>query len=31
MPKKTVIWSPEARADLRAIDRETALRILRSI
>jgi hypothetical protein len=31
MPKKTVIWSKEARADLRAIDRETALRILRSI
>jgi len=31
MSKKTVIWSPEARADLRAIDRETALRILRSI
>ena len=31
MPKKTVIWSPEARADLRAIDRQTALRILRSI
>ena len=23
-----VIWSPEARADLRAIDRETALQIL---
>ena len=23
-----VIWSPEARADLRAIDRETAMRIL---
>ena len=23
-----VIWSPEARADLRAIDRETALEIL---
>jgi mRNA-degrading endonuclease RelE of RelBE toxin-antitoxin system len=31
MPKKTVIWAPEARADLRAIDRETALRILRAI
>src|SRR5271154_3085474 len=31
MPKKTVIWSPEARADLRAIDREIALRILRAI
>jgi hypothetical protein len=25
-----VIWSPEARADLRAIDRETAMRILLS-
>jgi hypothetical protein len=23
-----VIWSPEARSDLRAIDRETALQIL---
>jgi mRNA-degrading endonuclease RelE of RelBE toxin-antitoxin system len=31
MPKKTILWSPEARADLRAIDRETALRILRAI
>lgn len=31
MPKKTIRWSPEARADLRAIDRETALRILRAI
>jgi mRNA-degrading endonuclease RelE of RelBE toxin-antitoxin system len=31
MPKKTVLWSPEARADLRAIDRETALRILHTI
>jgi mRNA-degrading endonuclease RelE of RelBE toxin-antitoxin system len=31
MPKKTVIWAPEARADLRAIDRETALRMLRAI
>jgi mRNA-degrading endonuclease RelE of RelBE toxin-antitoxin system len=31
MPKKTVIWSPEARADLRAIDRETALRMLRAV
>jgi mRNA-degrading endonuclease RelE of RelBE toxin-antitoxin system len=29
--KKTVIWSPEARADLRRIDREGALRILRAI
>jgi len=31
MPKKTIIWSPEARADLRAIDRETALRTLRAL
>lgn len=31
MTKKTVTWSPEARADLRAIDREAALRILRTI
>lgn len=23
-----VLWSPEARADLRAIDRETAMQIL---
>jgi hypothetical protein len=26
-----VIWSPEARADLRAIDRETALQILHCV
>ena len=26
-----VIWSPEARADLRAIDRETAMQVLYSI
>ncbi len=26
-----VIWSPEAQADLRAIDRDTALRILRCL
>ena len=26
-----IIWSPEARAELRAIDRETALQILRCI
>ena len=26
-----VIWSPEARADLRAIDRDTALRLLKSL
>lgn len=31
MPKKAILWSPEARADLRAIDRETALRILHAI
>jgi hypothetical protein len=28
--KKTVIWSPDAQAELRASDRETALRILRA-
>ena len=28
---KRVIWSTEARADLRAIDRETALRLLKSL
>ena len=26
-----VIWSPEARADLRAIDRETAVQILHCV
>ena len=26
-----MIWSPEARADLRAIDRETALQILHCV
>jgi len=26
-----VIWSPDARADLRAIDRETALQILHCV
>ncbi len=31
MPKKTIVWSPEARADLRGIDREVALRVLHSI
>ena len=31
MPKRTVIWSPEAKADLRAIDRDTARRILEAI
>lgn len=28
---KRVAWSAEARADLRAIDRETALRLLKSL
>lgn len=27
-PRLAIIWSPEARTDLRAIDRETALQIL---
>ena len=27
-PRLAVIWSPEARTDLRAIDRETALQLL---
>jgi mRNA-degrading endonuclease RelE of RelBE toxin-antitoxin system len=27
----TIQWSPHARADLRAIDRETAMRILRNL
>jgi mRNA-degrading endonuclease RelE of RelBE toxin-antitoxin system len=31
MPKKTIFWSPDARTDLRAIDREIALRILIAI
>jgi mRNA-degrading endonuclease RelE of RelBE toxin-antitoxin system len=26
-----VIWSPEARADVRAVDRETALRLLKAL
>jgi mRNA-degrading endonuclease RelE of RelBE toxin-antitoxin system len=26
-----VVWSPEARADLRAIDRETALQVLHCV
>ena len=31
-PKRiAVVWSPEARADLRAIDRETALQILHGL
>jgi hypothetical protein len=28
---KRVAWSTEARADLRAIDRDTALRLLKSL
>ena len=28
---KRVLWSPEARADLRAIDRDTALRLLKAL
>ena len=31
MPKRVVVWSPIARAELRAIDRETAWRILQAI
>jgi len=31
MPKKAILWSPEARADLRSIDRETALRVLHAV
>jgi mRNA-degrading endonuclease RelE of RelBE toxin-antitoxin system len=31
MPKRIVIWSPTARADLRAIDRETSWQILQAI
>ena len=30
-PRIAVIWSPEARGDLRAIDRQTALDILRCL
>jgi mRNA-degrading endonuclease RelE of RelBE toxin-antitoxin system len=29
--RNAVLWSPEARADLRAIDRETAMQILHCI
>lgn len=29
--KKIVIWSPDAKAELRAIDRETALRVLYAV
>jgi mRNA-degrading endonuclease RelE of RelBE toxin-antitoxin system len=28
---KRVVWSTEARADIRAIDRETALRLLKAL
>jgi|HubBroStandDraft_4_1064222.scaffolds.fasta_scaffold852619_2 mRNA-degrading endonuclease RelE of RelBE toxin-antitoxin system len=31
MAKRIVIWSPTARADLRAIDRENAWQILKAI
>jgi hypothetical protein len=31
MPKRTVLWAPEAQAELRVIDRETALRILQPL
>ena len=31
MPKMNVDWSPQARADLRPIDRETAMQILLAI
>jgi mRNA-degrading endonuclease RelE of RelBE toxin-antitoxin system len=31
MAKRIVVWSPEARADLRAIDRETALHLLQGL
>ncbi len=31
MPKRIVTWSPTARAELRAIDRETASQILQTI
>lgn len=31
MTKKSVAWAPQARVDLRAIDRETALQILQTI
>jgi mRNA-degrading endonuclease RelE of RelBE toxin-antitoxin system len=29
--RTAILWSPEARADLRAIDRETAMQILHAI
>lgn len=31
MPKRIVVWSPAARAELRTIDRETARQILQAI
>lgn len=31
MQQNPIVWSPEARSDLRAIDRETAVRILHAI
>lgn len=31
MPKRVVIWSPQARVDLRSIDRIQAVQILESI
>lgn len=31
MPKRIVLWSPTARAELRAIDRETARQIFQAI
>ncbi len=31
MAKKTVIWSPQARADVRAIDQHAAIQILEAI
>ena len=30
-PKKVVLWSADAKAELRAIDRETAIRVLHAI
>ena len=30
-PRIAVVWAPEARADLRAIDRATALEILHCV
>lgn len=28
---RSLVWSPEARADVRAIDRDTALRLLKAL